>query len=589
MRVVEESMGQRQNERAGGKGRFPRKSVNRGHRSARFPHVKIREGLGRGLKPVVATGSALCFETAMRLARYESWYGTCHRNEDVSNYQTWYEIWPYTLACIPPAMVDPAQDFTEFFIVYVVYANFQLPHIRVQEYHTALSSHSGIAAKHWSCRVPGTMPSVCGFSRGSPFSPAPSFQCCSILASITLDGSEDVHVKSRPNLFTHYSLTIRSSPIEFSESLGYSEDATGRRVFSGTSRFSPAPSFRRRSILASVTLNGSQDLADKSHPISSLTHFLGYCIYRFTFDWGKCELAVSISGNNYNSADTVESSFSGADPRNSSPAHHGHHISGWCSANSSSAGRNSGGGCRTGTSPESAASSTPLAELALRTPDTASSLVRSRKPRSPPLLDRPSFRAHRAPNCPLMAHVPCAISSVTGESSGWYTIHGLFCRAIVVLWSLVVASRRVPSPTAHCFPVLGIHYYTIAQSWVFTTTLLPSPGYSLLHYCPVLDIHYCTIRLRPLGLHPRFFIGPHPWARLRRRDINSLARKRTVSGGPRHQCVESGVITGGTPFAELSKPINPLKDTISSRNTFYSLADLTSMDFILRSILLHTL
>ncbi|KAJ8870344.1 hypothetical protein PR048_029365 [Dryococelus australis] len=83
-------------------------------------------------------------------------------------------------------------------------------------------------------------------------------------------------------------------------------------------------------------------------------------------------------GNNRNSADVVESSFTGVEPRNSSPAHHGQHISGWCSAISS--GRNSGGGCRIGTSPESAASSPPLAELALqhqtpRRPWSTSSLV----------------------------------------------------------------------------------------------------------------------------------------------------------------------------------------------------------------------
>ncbi|KAJ8867312.1 hypothetical protein PR048_031113 [Dryococelus australis] len=100
------------------------------------------------------------------------------------------------------------------------------------------------------------------------------------------------------------------------------------------------------------------------------------------FAWGKYDLAVSITGNNRNSTDVVESSFTGVEPRNSSHAHHGQHISGWRSANSSSEGRNSGGGCRIGTSPESAASITPLAELALRTPDIASSLARSRKPRS---------------------------------------------------------------------------------------------------------------------------------------------------------------------------------------------------------------
>ncbi|KAJ8865840.1 hypothetical protein PR048_033362 [Dryococelus australis] len=89
----------------------------------------------------------------------------------------------------------------------------------------------------------------------------------------------------------------------------------------------------------------------------------------------KYDLAASIAENNRNSADVVESSFTCVEPRNSCPAHHGQHISGWCSVNSSSAVRNSGGGRRTRTSTESAASSTPLEDCALRTPDTASSLV----------------------------------------------------------------------------------------------------------------------------------------------------------------------------------------------------------------------
>ncbi|KAJ8881490.1 hypothetical protein PR048_017971 [Dryococelus australis] len=49
-----------------------------------------------------------------------------------------------------------------------------------------------------SCR---TMPLVGGFPRGSPVSPAPSFRRRSIFTSITLIGSEDLAVKSRPNLF----------------------------------------------------------------------------------------------------------------------------------------------------------------------------------------------------------------------------------------------------------------------------------------------------------------------------------------------------------------------------------------------------
>ncbi|KAJ8882299.1 hypothetical protein PR048_014101 [Dryococelus australis] len=51
-----------------------------------------------------------------------------------------------------------------------------------------------------SCR---TIPLIGGFSRGSPVPPAPSFRHCSILTSITLIGSQDVALKSCPNLFTH--------------------------------------------------------------------------------------------------------------------------------------------------------------------------------------------------------------------------------------------------------------------------------------------------------------------------------------------------------------------------------------------------
>ncbi|KAJ8895591.1 hypothetical protein PR048_000927 [Dryococelus australis] len=59
-----------------------------------------------------------------------------------------------------------------------------------------------------SCR---TMTLVGGFSRGSPVSPTPSFQRRSIFTSITLIGSQDLSVKSRPNLFTHSFHTHRLS------------------------------------------------------------------------------------------------------------------------------------------------------------------------------------------------------------------------------------------------------------------------------------------------------------------------------------------------------------------------------------------
>ncbi|KAJ8870512.1 hypothetical protein PR048_029535 [Dryococelus australis] len=52
-----------------------------------------------------------------------------------------------------------------------------------------------------SCR---TMPLVGGFSRGSPVSPVlSSFRCRYIFTSITRIGSQDLAVKSRPNLVTH--------------------------------------------------------------------------------------------------------------------------------------------------------------------------------------------------------------------------------------------------------------------------------------------------------------------------------------------------------------------------------------------------
>ncbi|KAJ8892366.1 hypothetical protein PR048_004946 [Dryococelus australis] len=48
-----------------------------------------------------------------------------------------------------------------------------------------------------------TMPLVGGFSWGSPVSLALSFWHCSILILITLIGSQNLDVKSHPNLFTH--------------------------------------------------------------------------------------------------------------------------------------------------------------------------------------------------------------------------------------------------------------------------------------------------------------------------------------------------------------------------------------------------
>ncbi|KAJ8869910.1 hypothetical protein PR048_028919 [Dryococelus australis] len=59
-----------------------------------------------------------------------------------------------------------------------------------------------------SCR---TMPLVDGFSRGSP---APSARRCSVLTSITLIGSQDLDVTSRPNIFIYSHVAIITAASE---------------------------------------------------------------------------------------------------------------------------------------------------------------------------------------------------------------------------------------------------------------------------------------------------------------------------------------------------------------------------------------
>ncbi|KAJ8896222.1 hypothetical protein PR048_001565 [Dryococelus australis] len=61
-----------------------------------------------------------------------------------------------------------------------------------------------------TCR---TMPFVGWFSWGSPVSPTLSFRRCSVLTSITLIGSQDLDVKSSPNLFnlTHVESSQKGS------------------------------------------------------------------------------------------------------------------------------------------------------------------------------------------------------------------------------------------------------------------------------------------------------------------------------------------------------------------------------------------
>ncbi|KAJ8879892.1 hypothetical protein PR048_020512 [Dryococelus australis] len=83
-----------------------------------------------------------------------------------------------------------------------------------------------------SCR---TMPLVGGFSQGSPVSPVPSFRRRSIFTSVTLIGSQDLAVKSRPNLFTDVVTARRISNGLFFASLTFPR-SPGCRRHSGQAR-----------------------------------------------------------------------------------------------------------------------------------------------------------------------------------------------------------------------------------------------------------------------------------------------------------------------------------------------------------------
>ncbi|KAJ8890079.1 hypothetical protein PR048_009586 [Dryococelus australis] len=69
--------------------------------------------------------------------------------------------------------------------------------------HLVPATRNHKSQKHIMWKSRRTMPLVGGFSRESPVSPAVSFRRCSLLISITLIGSQNPAVKSRPNLFTH--------------------------------------------------------------------------------------------------------------------------------------------------------------------------------------------------------------------------------------------------------------------------------------------------------------------------------------------------------------------------------------------------
>ncbi|KAJ8880994.1 hypothetical protein PR048_017467 [Dryococelus australis] len=84
-------------------------------------------------------------------------------------------------------------------------------HARLPPRRTRLNTRPGHRAfRKWeSCR---TMPLVGGLSRGSPIFPAPSLRRRFMFTSITLIGSQDLAVKSSPNLFTTLVPAIFTAP-----------------------------------------------------------------------------------------------------------------------------------------------------------------------------------------------------------------------------------------------------------------------------------------------------------------------------------------------------------------------------------------
>ncbi|KAJ8891808.1 hypothetical protein PR048_004362 [Dryococelus australis] len=115
------------------------------------------------------------------------------------------------------------------------------PHARLPPRRTGLNPRSGHQNYHkWeSCR---TILLVDGSFRGSPASSAPSFRCRSIFSPITLISSQDLAVKSHPNLFTHSPLGWGNpgDPRENPPTSGIAQqDSHGSDPAGNRTRFSP--------------------------------------------------------------------------------------------------------------------------------------------------------------------------------------------------------------------------------------------------------------------------------------------------------------------------------------------------------------
>ncbi|KAJ8891814.1 hypothetical protein PR048_004368 [Dryococelus australis] len=116
------------------------------------------------------------------------------------------------------------------FQILVAFGQIFYLHARLPPRRTGFEPRPGhrIFRKWESCR---TMPLVGRFSRGSPVSsaPPPQFRRCSIFTSVTLLVSQDLAVKSHPNLFTHSLYRIHHTCVMLSQE-NYSPTVQASRV-----------------------------------------------------------------------------------------------------------------------------------------------------------------------------------------------------------------------------------------------------------------------------------------------------------------------------------------------------------------------
>ncbi|KAJ8894612.1 hypothetical protein PR048_007276 [Dryococelus australis] len=118
-----------------------------------------------------------------------------------------------------------------------------------------------------SCR---TKPLVGEFSRGPPAFPAPSFRLCSTLTSITLIGSQDITVNSRPNLFTHsISIGVREFKKSYNGTMHLRKSGVNRPGIEPGSSWWEASRLTAHPAVTDITCTGKQDDRTIAHQFRS--------------------------------------------------------------------------------------------------------------------------------------------------------------------------------------------------------------------------------------------------------------------------------------------------------------------------------